>query len=252
MKIAVVTGASSGIGREFARMLDRHEKFDEMWVIARREDRLLELAEELGCKVRPVPLDLTDSASFDAYRELLERESPEIAVLVNGAGYGYFGPFTERPLDGQLKMIDCNSRAVTALTYLSLPYMGEGSEIYNIASTSSFQPVPYIATYGATKSFVLSFSRAINREVRPRGIRVMAVCPHWCKTEFFNTAVTDDTIKYYNFYNEAADVAETAWRNMKRGRDVSLCGWRIKLQILLVKLMPHSFVMNTWCRQQKK
>ena len=252
MKIAIVTGASSGIGREFARMLDRHETLDEIWVIARREDRLRELEGELHTRVRPIPLDLKDDESFEKYKLLLAETAPEVAVLVNGAGYGYFGEFTERTLDGQLGMIDCNSRAVVAMTYLTLPYMKRGGEIYNIASTSSFQPVPYIAVYGATKSFVLSFSRAINRELRPKGIRVMAVCPHWCKTEFFDTAVTDDTIKYYNFFNDAADVAETSWRNMKRGRDVSLCGWRIKLQILAVKLMPHGFVMNTWCRQQKK
>ena len=252
MKIAIVTGASSGIGREFAMMLDRHEKLDEIWVIARREERLRELSGVLKTKVRPVPLDLMRESSYETYKALLAEQSPEVKVLVNGAGYGYFGEFTERTLEGQLGMIDCNSRAVVALTYLTLPYMKEGGEIYNIASTSSFQPVPYIAVYGATKAFVMSFSRAVNREVRPRGIRVMAVCPHWCKTEFFDTAVTDDTIKYYNFFNDARDVAETAWRNMKRGRDVSLCGYKIKLQRLAVKLMPHSFVMNTWCRQQKK
>lgn len=252
MKIAVVTGASSGIGREFAAMLDRHEKLDEIWVIARREERLRELGERLVTRVRVVPLDLTLDESYEKYAALLAEVSPEVAILVNGAGYGYFGEFTERPLAGQLGMIDCNSRAVVAVTYLTLPYMKKGGEIYNIASTSAFQPVPYIAVYGASKSFVLSFSRAVNRELRPRGIRVMAVCPHWCKTEFFDTAVTDDTIKYYNFFNDAADVAETAWRNMKRGRDVSLCGFKIKTQILAVKLMPHGFVMSTWCRQQKK
>ncbi len=252
MKIAVVTGASSGIGREFAAMLDRHEELDEIWVIARREGRLAELAMELHTKVRPIPFDLCTPDGFENYNALLHMFSPEVAVLVNGAGYGYFGEFTERPLEGLLRMIDCNDSAVVAMTYLTLPYMKKGGEIYNIASTSAFQPVPYIAVYGATKSFVMSFSRAINRELAPKGIRVMAVCPHWCKTEFFDTAVTDDTIKYYNFFNDAKDVAETAWKNMKRGRDVSLCGWKIKLQILAVKLLPHKLVMNTWCRQQKK
>lgn len=252
MKIAVITGASSGIGREFVRMVDKKYDLDEIWVIARREERLRALSSEIKTKTRPVPLDLTDPESYEKYKKLLEAEKPHIAVLVNAAGYGYFGEFAERSLEGQLAMIDCNDKALTALSYLSVPYMKSGSEIYNIASTSSFQPVPYISVYGATKSYVLSFSRAINRELSPRGIHVMAVCPHWTKTEFFNTAVTDDTIKYYNFYNEADKVAETAYKNMKRGRDVSLCGFRIKFQRMIVKFLPHKIVMDTWCTQQKK
>lgn len=252
MKIAVVTGASSGIGREFVRMIDEKYDLDEIWVIARRLDRLEALAEEIKTKVRPVTLDLTDPESYNKYQAMLEAEKPVVSVLVNGAGYGYFGPFAERSLEGQLTMIDCNDKALVALSYISLPYMKAGSEVYNIASSSSFQPVPYIAVYGATKSFVLNFSRSINRELSPRGIRVMAVCPHWTKTEFFNTAVTDDTIKYYNFYNDARDVAFTSYRNMKKGKDVSLTGFRIKFQRLLVKVLPHKIVMDTWCSQQKK
>lgn len=252
MKIAVVTGASSGIGREFARMADKKYRVDEIWVIARRAERLYELGRELRTDVRPLPLDLTDPESLETYKALLAEKKPEIAVLVNAAGYGSFGAFEDRSLEGQLGMIDCNDRALVAVTYLSLPYMKRGGEIYNIASTSAFQPVPYIAVYGATKSFVLSFSRALNREVRLRGIRVLAVCPHWCKTEFFNTAATDDTIKYYNFYNDVGKVASSAYRAMKRGRDVSLTGVRIKAQVLTVKLMPHKIVMDVWCRQQGK
>ncbi len=252
MNIAIVTGASSGIGREFAFMVDRYYELDEIWVIARRADRLEALADELKTKIRPIPLDLTKNESYDTFAALLEAEKPSVKVLVNASGYGYFGTFTERSLEGQLKMIDLNEKSVVALTYHALKYMNAGSEIYNIASSSSFQPVPYISVYGATKSFVTSFSRALNREVRQSGIRVMSVCPHWCKTEFFDTAVTDDTIKYYNFFTPAKDVAEAAYKNMKRGRDVSLCGFKIKFQVFLVKLLPHSIVMNVWCTQQGK
>lgn len=252
MKIAIVTGASSGIGRQFAIMVDEKYELDEIWVIARRRERLIELGNTLKTPIRVFALDLTKNESYAEIENALREHKPDVKVLVNGSGYGYFGPFTERPLEGQLTMIDLNDKAVVALTHLSLPYMKNGGEIYNIASSSSFQPVPYISVYGATKSFVTSFSRALNRELKPRGIRVMSVCPHWTKTEFFDTAVTDDTIKYYNFFNDARDVALTAYRNMKRGRDVSLCGFPIKFQVFLVKVLPHSIVMSVWCRQQKK
>lgn len=252
MKIAVVTGASSGIGWEFVKQLDQSEQLDQIWVIARRRERLEELAREVRTPLRPIALDLTEAESFYIYKQMLEKEKPQVCVLVNNSGFGLFGPFTERSLEQQLKIIDLNDKALVSMTYLTLPYMQKGDRVFNVASSSSFQPVPYQAIYGSSKAFVLSFSRALNMELKPRGIRVMAVCPHWCRTEFFNTAVTDDTIVYYNFFNKPDDVVRTALRNMKRGKDVSLCGFKIKQQRLLVKLLPHSLVMKVWCKQQKK
>ncbi len=252
MNIAIITGASSGIGRSFAFMVDKHYELDEIWVIARRIERLEALGGELKTKVRAISLDLTESESYVEFEKLLSEEKPNVKVLVNASGYGYFGTFSALSLEGQLRMIDLNDKAIVTLTYHTLKYMTKGAEIYNIASSSSFQPVPYISVYGATKAFVTSFSRALNMETKPNGIRVMAVCPHWCKTEFFDTAVSDDTIKYYNFFTPASAVSEAAYKNMKRGRDVSLCGFKIKFQVFLVKLLPHTLVMKIWCRQQKK
>lgn len=252
MKIAVVTGASSGIGWEFVKQLDQSEQLDQIWVIARRRERLEELAREVRTPLRPIALDLTEAESFYIYKQMLEKEKPRVCVLVNNSGFGLFGPFTERSLEQQLKIIDLNDKALVSMTYLTLPYMQKGDRVFNVASSSSFQPVPYQAIYGSSKAFVLSFSRALNMELKPRGIRVMAVCPHWCRTEFFNTAVTDDTIVYFNFFNKPDDVVRTALRNMKKGKDVSLCGFKIKQQRLLVKLLPHSLVMKVWCKQQKK
>ena len=252
MKIAVVTGASAGIGKQFTFGLDRHGQYDEIWVIARRRENLEKLSENTRSKIRPVPLDLASEESFAEYAALLEAEKPEVSVLVNCSGYGVFGAFQERPLEKQLGIVDLNDKALLAMTYLTLPHMTKGSEIYNICSTSAFQPVPYEAVYGASKAFVLSFSRALNMELKPREIKVMAVCPHWCKTEFFGTAVTDDTIVYYNFYNEVDDVVETAIRNMAKGKDVSLCGRKVKTQVRLVRLLPTRMVLKTWCKQQKK
>ena len=252
MKIALITGASSGMGKEFVLELDKTESFDEIWVIARRLDRLTSLADQTRAKIRPVCLDLTSSTSTEELSALLEAEKPEISVLVNAAGFGYFKAFTDLPLDDQLKMIDLNEKALVSVTYITLPYMTKGSKIYNLGSLSSFQPVPYINVYGASKAFVLSFSRALNVELRPRGIRVLAVCPGWVKTEFFNTAVSDDTITYYNRYYEAKEVVLRAIKDMKRGKDVSVCGFPIRMQVLGVKLLPHKLVMRIWCGQQKK
>ena len=253
MKIAVITGASSGMGREFVRQFDRKETFDEIWVIARRAERLEALRGEVRAPLRPLPMDLTEDDSLDRFRSLLSEENPEIALLVNASGFGIFRAFAEAPLETQLSMIDLNDKALVAMTYLALPYMVSGSRIVNMGSLSAFQPVPYINVYGASKAFVLSFSRALGAELKPRGIRVMAVCPGWVRTEFFDTAVTDPkVITYYNRFYETEEVVRRAMKDLRRGKDVSVCGLPIRGQVLLVKLLPHRLVMNIWCRQQKK
>lgn len=252
MKIAVITGASSGMGREFVYALDQDEKFDELWVIARRESRLLELRDKCRARVRPIVLDLQDRASFDVYKALLEEEQPEIAVLANAAGFGLFGAFTEMDMNKQLDIIDLNSRALTAMCYMSLPYMSRGSRIYNMGSMSSWQPVPYINVYGASKAYVLSFSRALGVEVKNMGIKVMAVCPGWITTEFFDHAIHDDTIKYFNRYYPLEQVIEKALKDMKKGKSASVLGFPERVQVQLVKHLPTSFVMKTWCKQQGK
>jgi short-subunit dehydrogenase len=252
MKIAVITGASSGMGRDFVRMIDKIEECDEIWVIARRENRLAEIESQTGKVIRPIELDLSERESFNVYAKLLQEANPEIVALVNAAGFGKFGKFTDIPLDEQLNMIDLNCKALTAITYISLNYMQAGSRVYQLGSLSSFQPVPYIATYGATKAYVLSFTRAINKELEERGIKMIAVCPGWVKTEFFDRAVTDDTIKYYNRFFTSEEVVRRAVYDMYRGRDVSVCGADIRGQVLLTKLLPHKLVMKIWCRQQGK
>ena len=253
MKIAVVTGASSGMGREFVKQLTQIEAFDEVWVIARREERLADLKKELGDFIRPVPLDLQNEEDLKKYQALLEKESPEVAVLVNASGYGKFEAFSDLDLDSQLGMIDLNAKALTAITYMTLPYLKKGSRVYQIGSLSSFQPVPYIGVYGATKAYVLSFTRAINAELRHTGIKMMAVCPGWVRTEFFGRAVVDnDVITYYNKFFTSKQVVTRAIRDMKKGKDVSVVGFSIRMQVLLTKLLPHKLVMKIWLIQQKK
>ncbi len=253
-RIAVITGASSGMGREFVTRLDKQQTFDELWLIARRRDKLAELAGLTRASVRVLALDLSLQADIDQYKAALAEENPDVAVLVNAAGFGKFRAFTELTLEEQLAMIDLNDKALVAMTHITLPYMKAGSCIYQLGSLSSFQPVPYINVYGASKAFVLSFSRALNKELekQKRGIRVMAVCPGWVKTDFFDRAVVDDTITYYNRYYTAEQVVTRALRDMKKGKDVSVCGFPIRTQVWATKHLPHGIVMEIWCRQQKK
>ena len=253
MKIAIFTGASSGMGREFVKRITAEQTFDEIWVIARRVERLEEIKNEVNVPVRVLGLDLTDMKAIETLKALLESEKPEVKVLVNASGYGKFGAFLDLGLEEQLGMVDLNSKALVAVTYVVAPYLVKGSQVYQIDSLSSFQPVPYIGVYGASKAFVLSFTRAVNAEWRHTGIKMMAVCPGWVKTEFFNTAVVDDSvITYYNQFFTSEQVVKRALRDMKKGKDVSVCGWKIRAQVLLTKILPHTLVMKIWLKQQNK
>ncbi len=249
MKIAVVTGASSGIGREFVYAVDK-EEIDEIWVIARRKERLEELQAKCSRKVRPLALDLCEDADIAAYKELLQQERPEIRLLVNAAGFGVFGPFADSDLDKLLKSAKLNALSLTAMCHVSLPYMKAGDSIINMGSNSSWQPVPYQAIYGASKSYVLNFSRALSRELKDSGIHVMCVCPGWIKTEFQQVAGHDKYIRYVDKWYGPDEVAVQAMKDLKKGKLVSILGRPVRRQVRLVKFMPVKFVMDTWCRQQ--
>lgn len=256
MKIAIVTGASSGMGREFVRQLSAYVQVDEIWTIARRREALEALKAEAPVPVRPVVLDLLESESFDKVRAMLEAEQPDIRLLVNAAGFGKFGAYHKTSIEEDCRMIDLNCKALLVMTRLCIPYMQPGSRILELDSLSAFQPVPYITTYGATKAFVLSYSRAMNRELKEKGIRVMAMNPGWVKTEFFRHAFqsnSDSEVQYFDRLYEAADVVKTGLHDLYRTKkDCSIHGFPVKMQVFLVKLVPHRFVMDIWLNQQKK
>ena len=255
MKIAIVTGASSGMGREFVLQLSQYVTVDEIWVIARRTGTLESLKAEVSVPVRPIGLDLCADESFATFAAFLEKEQPDVKLLVNAAGFGKFGTAVNIPLEEDCRMIDLNCKALVRMTRIVLPYMHSGSHILQLDSLSAFQPVPYITTYGATKAFVLSYSRAMNRELKKEGVRMMAMNPGWVKTEFFNHALqtNGNEVQYYNYLWEAKDVVATGLKDLyKTKKDYSVHGLPIKFQVLLVKIMPHWFVMNVWLNQQKK
>ena len=255
MKIAIVTGASSGMGREFVLQLGNYVQVDEIWVIARRREALDSLKAEVSTPLRILSLDLTQEASFQTVKALFEQEKPDIRLLVNAAGFGKFGSFDGISMDDDCKMLDLNCKALVMMTRLCIPYMQPGSHILQLDSLSAFQPVPYITTYGATKAFVFSYSRAMNRELKSKGIRMMAMNPGWVKTEFFNhaTQTNDGKVQYYDRLYDADFCVAHALKDLyKSKKDYSVPGFATRMQVRLVKLLPHSMVMNTWLSQQKK
>ena len=255
MNIAIVTGASSGMGREFVRQLAQWTPVEEIWAIARRQDALEELKKETAVPVRPVVLDLLKEESFQALETMLAEENPNIKLLVNAAGFGKFGAYHKVSLTDESRMIDLNCKALVLMTRLCIPYMGKNSHILQLDSLSAFQPVPYITTYGATKAFVLSYTRAMIRELKGTGIRMMAMNPGWVKTEFFDHAMQTNTgeVQYFNILYEAKDVVATSLHDLyKTRKDYSVHGLPVRNQVRAVKLVPHSIVMKIWLNQQKK
>ena len=255
MNIAIVTGASSGMGREFVLQLGQYAQVDEIWVIARRADALEALKAEVSTPLRILSMDLCENESFHTLQALLAQEKPNIRLLVNAAGFGKFGDFDAVSLEDDLRMIDLNCKALTAMTRICLPYMASGSHVLQLDSLSSFQPVPYITTYGATKAYVLSYSRAMQAELQDKGIRMLALCPGWVKTEFFNHAfqTNDNRVQYFNRLFEAKDVVAAGLKALYRTKkQVCVPGLSVRLQVLSVKLLPHTLVMKVWMNQQKK
>lgn len=250
MNIGIVTGASSGMGREMARLIARqYQGLDAIWVVARRERRLERLREELerfGVPLRPLPLDLTDNESLEYLGQLLEEERPVVRILVNAAGVGSIGRLWEMSWEDCARMIDLNCKALTAVTRLVLPYMGRGGRMLLFSSLAAFAPQPGFAVYAATKAYVLSFSRAVRQELSGRNISVTAVCPGPVDTEFFVTAERTGRVAGYKklFFADAAQVARAALRDARRGREVSVYGANMKLIRFLAKALPHRLLLK--------
>ena len=249
MKIAIVTGASSGLGEEYVRCLaEGYDDIEAIWVIARREDRLNKLKENYPQKtILPIPMDLTLNESYAAFRELLETEKPEVRVLVNNAGFGTLGNFDEMELFSQTRMVDLNNRAMTAMASMVLPYMTKGSFMVNVCSIASFAPNPRMTVYCSTKAYVLSFSKSLRFELKGKGINVLALCPGPMDTEFLPAAGiekgashTFDTLPRVN----PAMAAERSLKHAAKGHGIYTPRLFFKFYRLLAKLLPHGLVMH--------
>ena len=244
MRIALVTGASSGLGREFVRQLDRERRLevDELWVIARREERLEELKSCCAHRVRPLPMDLTRRESIQELKTLLEREKPDIAVLVCAAGLGRIGRTWEISDRDNDAMIDLNCRAAVDVTSICLPYLRRGSRVLELCSTAGFQPMPELNVYAATKAFLLSYTKTLHYELRGRGIRVTAVCPYWVKdTEFIPKAKEHEPggFRHFPLASRAENVVRRALWDSKWNLWVSTPGSVCAVHRLTAKFIPH-------------
>ena len=248
MNIAIITGASSGLGAWYARLLDA-EGLDELWLIARREKRLQTIAGLIKTPARVLALDLADE---DAIRmiedELATVAAPEVRWLVNCAGFGCIGRAGDIPIATLTQMVQVNCTAPLRLISAALPFMNAGSCILNVASCAAFQPVPGVGVYAATKSFLLSYSRSLGHDLAPQGIGVTTVCPYWIRdTEFISRAEATDTqglFKNFPFPTDAETVARRSIRAAKNGISVCTPDAVSFLDRIAAKFLPKDLLMS--------
>lgn len=247
MKIAIVTGASSGMGKEFVRQLSEDYRcLDEIWVTSRNRRRLEALRAQSRKRLVVLPLDLRKRADLEKLAQRLLQERPSIKILVNAAGVGKIGDFEELSSGSARSMVRLNCEGLTQVTYLCLPFMRKGSRILMMASAAAFLPQPGFAVYAASKAYVLSFARALRAELKKRGITVTAVCPGPVDTPFFEKA--EKLHKMASFKKssmaEPEEVVKKAIQDGAAGREMSVYGGRIKALRAAAKLLPHSMLTD--------
>lgn len=242
MKIAIVTGASSGLGREIVRQMEAvFPEIEQYWLIARRQNQLKELAASLPeGRAECLPLDLCDPMSFITLQEKLAAEHPEVALLVNNAGCGYLGSIGEVETSTQTRMIDLNLRALTAVTNITVPFMAPGSRILNVSSIAAFCPTPRMTVYSASKSYVSAFTIGLAEELKPKGITATAVCPAPMQTEFLEAGRIAGNSRMFETlpYCDQVQVAGGALRAARAGRTIYTPKLFYKFYRLVAKVTP--------------
>ena len=249
MNIVIITGASSGIGREFARQMDRHPFFgrvDQFWLVPRSKEKLSELGEELNHECRVFSMDITNPLQQERLEGAVRREKAKVRVLVNCAGYGIMGAFSEQDRKEETGMVRLNCEALTGITHRMLPYMRRGGRIIQMASCAAFLPQKNFAVYAASKAYVLYFSEALNAELKECGICVTSVCPGPVDTPFFDIAEKNgSTLQVKKLVMVSADkVVAKALEDSLRRRTKSVYSLPIKGMEILAKLMPHEFLLS--------
>ena len=250
--IAIVTGASSGLGKEFVKLLINDKNIDEIFVLARSKDKLDNLKIDYGNKIKPYPMDLSDINNVKSFGKSLEQEEVNIKLLVNNAGFAKFCSYDDISIDETVNMINLNISGVVAMGLVCIPFMKKNSHIINIASQASFQPVPYQNVYSATKSFVKNYSRALNVELKEKGIVVTAVCPGWIKTNLFDRGCINakkGTTKFA-YMAMPETIAKKALKDAYNNKDISVYGLYVNFCRFLSKILPEKAVMKIWLSMQ--
>ena len=247
MKIAIITGASAGLGKEFLKAAPGYfPEIDEYWLIARRQDRLEEAAKLVHKQCRIFPMDLTETDSYRRLEAELKKLNPTVALLVNNSGCGFLGNVGEGELENQLKMVDLNLRGLTAVTHVTMPYMAKGSRVINVSSIASFCPNPRMTVYSAGKAYVTAFSYGISEECAARGITVTAVCPGPMDTEFIYLGEIKGNSKTFETlpYCDPVKVVSGTLRAAKAGRGVYTPRLFFKFYRVLAKLLPQRLMIK--------
>ncbi|MDD7402450.1 MAG: SDR family NAD(P)-dependent oxidoreductase [Butyribacter sp.] len=251
-KIAIVTGAGSGLGKEFVSLLCKEKDVDEIWAVARNQEKLEKLRTICDKQLRVFSVDLTDRMALTEFGEKVQQADVSITYLVNNAGYGKFCSYDDVTVTDSVNMIDLNVSAVVAMGLYCIPKMEKGSHMINIASQSAFQPLPYLNIYSATKAFVRNYSRALRVELKEKQITVTAVCPGWLKTPFMERADVgaEKTVRHYMGITTPDNVAKKALKDAKKGKDISVYGIYTKMAHTVAKILPQRMMMKIWLWQQ--
>lgn len=249
-KIAILTGATGGLGKEFIKCLLK-ENIDEIWAVARNKEKLDLLCSKYGKMIFPIQCDLSKESELSSLSALLSQHKPDIKLLINNAGIAKMGRYDEFTDKEIAQSIDTNCKAAVLLCQYSLPYMKKGARIINISSASSFQPTPYINIYAAGKVFLRSYSRSLNCELKNRGITCTAVCPGWIDTELLPKTANGKKIRYPGMVKADA-VAAKAMKDSAKGKDMSVCSLYVKYEHLFSKILPQKLVMKIWTTGIKK
>ncbi|MEG1504886.1 MAG: SDR family NAD(P)-dependent oxidoreductase [Lachnospiraceae bacterium] len=249
MKIAIVTGASSGMGALFVKQIERlYHDLDEIWVIARRRERMETLQNHVKTNLRIFEGDLRSESTFRQLESSLKEYQPDLRMLVNAAGFGKVGSVEKIAEEEQLHMIDVNCKSLTHMILSCLPYCSRGTRIVNLASAASFCPQPSFAVYAATKSYVLSFSRALGVELSEKGIFVTAVCPGPVETEFFDIAGNSGNALKVMSMAKPEKVVKQALLDARKRKSVSIYGISMKSANVATKILPHRLVLKVMKR----
>lgn len=244
--VVIIVGASSGMGEQFALQIDAQlRKTDEIWLVARRKDKLTALSKRMRNNTRILAMDITKEAQIERLTDTLEEHNCQIRMLVNCAGYGVIGDFADLECEEQLGMVRLNCEALTHVTYACLPYMIKGTRVIQLASCAAFLPQPGFAVYAATKAYVNSFTQALRAELMDKGIVVTSVCPGPVDTPFFDIAEKSGkmlSIKAMTLV-DSRDVVKKALRDSCDKKATSVYSLPIQAFALLAKAVPHSLIL---------
>lgn len=244
--VVIIVGASSGMGEQFALQIDAQlRKTDEIWLIARRKDKLTELAGRMRNNTRILAMDITKEAQIERLTDTLAEYDCQIRMLVNCAGYGVIGDFSELECEEQMGMVRLNCEALTRVTYACLPYMVKGTRVIQLASCAAFLPQPGFAIYAATKAYVNSFAQALRVELMDKGIIVTSVCPGPVDTPFFDIAEKSGKMLSIKAMTMVAskDVVKKALRDACDKKATSVYSLPIQAFAVLAKIVPHSLIL---------